>query len=438
MSIAFHNNVPINTSPPLEDVRSEAVQDLISKKPEFLLRWGNVIFLAVFVLVITTSFFIRYPDTVDATATLQSLNAPKPIISQVDGKLVSLKVHEGDYIQSGKIIGFMESTANHEEVLQLSGQVDQLYAVLTSSNTITAFDFPRGGNKLLGEMQQEYQIFIQALLTYSAYLPDGYVQRKRSLLVHEVGNIRKLRSNIEEQKINQEKDLALTQWSFDMNERLRNEKVISEQEYKDAKSKLINKQQIIPQSSASLIVNENVRSSKQKEILELENTVAQQKTLFIQATSTFMSKLDQWKKNFILTSLSSGHIRFNRFLQENEQLKIHETIAFVTPKDNQYYVELHIPQNNFGKVKPGQDVLLKFNAYPFQEFGSVRGIIQYISPIPSDNGFIAKVLCPQGLITNYHRTLTYNEGLTAHAEIVTLKRSLLQRLYLNLYSGTKK
>ena len=40
-----------------------------------------------------------------------------------------------------------------------------------------------------------------------------------------------------------------------------------------------------------------------------------------------------------------------------------------------YFVEMLIPQYNFGKVKQGQDVLLKFQAYPFEQYGSVLGKI---------------------------------------------------------------
>ena len=56
-----------------------------------------------------------------------------------------------------------------------------------------------------------------------------------------------------------------------------------------------------------------------------------------------------------------------------------------------------MPQYNFGKLKPGQKVLLKFQAYPFQQYGSVAGKIDHISASPSDSGYLAKVILPEGL-----------------------------------------
>lgn len=49
-------------------------------------------------------------------------------------------------------------------------------------------------------------------------------------------------------------------------------------------------------------------------------------------------------------------------------------------------------------------------------------------------GYLAKVTCPNGLITNYNKVLQFREGLTANTEIVTGKKNLLQCLYYNTFS----
>ncbi len=79
-------------------------------------------------------------------------------------------------------------------------------------------------------------------------------------------------------------------------------------------------------------------------------------------------------------------------------------------------------------------MLLKFPSYPPQEFGSVKGVIEYIKTIPSDSGYMAKVKLPYGLITNYKKQILFTEGLVAQAEIITEKRRLSDRFI----SGFKK
>lgn len=91
-----------------------------------------------------------------------------------------------------------------------------------------------------------------------------------------------------------------------------------------------------------------------------------------------------------------------------------------------------LPKHSFGKVKKGEEVLLKFSSYPSQEFGSVSGKLDFISAIPSDSGYIARIILPYGLRTNYNKEVQYREGLTANAEIITKNMRLIERLYYNL------
>ena len=77
-------------------------------------------------------------------------------------------------------------------------------------------------------------------------------------------------------------------------------------------------------------------------------------------------------------------------------------------------------------------MLLKFQAYPYQEFGRVKGKIEFISNAPSDSGYLAKVILPEGLVTNYKKVIQYRTGLSMQADIITDKRRLLERLFSNL------
>ncbi len=80
-------------------------------------------------------------------------------------------------------------------------------------------------------------------------------------------------------------------------------------------------------------------------------------------------------------------------------------------------------------------MLLKFQSYPFQEYGSLQGKIEFISHIPSDSGYLAKVGLTNGLVTNHKNPIQYRDGLLANAEIITKDMRLLERFYYNIYSS---
>ncbi len=446
-----------NTEAVLEDQklrrfqRSEFVAEIISHKPGFIIRYGTIFFFFVLLLIGGICWFIQYPDIVHAKAKLTSINAPKPVITKQAGKLIKLFAIENQQAKKGDVLAFIESTASHEDIILLASIIDSMQMLLAQNKTESAINyfnsfsyaaasqtssqyFPLRGieGALLGELQQQFQVFQQAFQNFSNYLQGGFYLRKKIMLLKDVNFMHRLQTNLQTQKKLNTADLALTQQTFTANESLKNDKVISEFDYRNEKAKLIGKKLTLPQITATIISNQNQQHEKQKEIMELENTIAQQKNIFTQALNTFKSQIDEWKKNYLLTAPIEGKIAFATFLQENQQLQANQTICFINPKNTQYYAEVYIPQTNFGKIKMGQEVLLKFPSYPSAEYGSVKGKIDFISNITADSGYFAKVILPNGLNTSYQKQIQFRDGLTAQGEIITANMRLLQRFYYSI------
>jgi HlyD family secretion protein len=316
--------------------------------------------------------------------------------------------------------------------MQLSAISDTLQSLLENNQVENIHLYLDKSFKNLGEVQPAYQSFMQGFILFNQYLSAGYYVKKKGMLQNDLSYLQKLHSNLLLQKNIQQEDLSLADTTFKMNETLYKENVIARLEYRNEKSKYLNKAMSIPQIKSSIISNESSQQEKQKEILQLENEIAQQKSIFSQALNTLKSQIEDWKNKFVLMAPISGKIALATFLQENQQLQANQVICYVNPENTQYYAEVYIPQTNFGKVKKGQNVLLKFPAYPFQEYGSVPGKLDFISNISTDSGYLAKVVLPAGLNTNYSRQIQFRDGLTAQGEIITVNMRLLQRFYYSV------
>ena len=157
-----------------------------------------------------------------------------------------------------------------------------------------------------------------------------------------------------------------------------------------------------------------------------------QKNTFIQALQTIKSQVQAWQFKYLLKAPVAGTVSFTGFFRENQEIKIGQTLFYVQPDSISYFVEMLISQYNFGKVKKGQQVLLKFQAYPFEQYGAVVGKIDYINTTASDSGL------PDGLITNYKKPLLYRNGLFAQVDIIAENMRLLQRFYYNLARQIKR
>ena len=414
------------------------LEEIISHKPPFFVRWGTVFFLVLLLMIAFIAWIIQYPDIVVTNGTLNSINAPKEIIARTEGKLVTLFIKEGQAVYKNEVIGYMESTAKHEEVIELSIQLDSVSGLIQRDRTNQILNFSTTTFKKLGELQNAYQTYIQAFQQFTNYLANGFYIRKRQMLREDMGYLQRLHAALLEQKNIFSQDLSMADTTFKANEILKDQKIISPFEYRAEKSKLLSKKMTLPQISSSLITNENQQHEKVKEISEFENQIQQQKSLFVQALGTFKSSVDEWKRKYLLSAPVEGKVAFSSFLQENQQLKAGQLICYINPGNTNYYLEARIPQYNFGKVKIGQEVNLKFPAYPFQEFGKVRGRIELINNIPSDSGYLAKISLPEGLVTSYKKQIQYRSGLSAQADIITSKKSLLRRLLENLIIKTSR
>jgi HlyD family secretion protein len=417
--------------------QSEAIQEFISRKPGFLIQYGIVLFLVILILITVACWFIQYPDVIAAPAKLTSINPPKPVVTHTGGKLVKLFVKEGTPVKANDLIGYMENTADIHEVLRLSGNLDSVAFALSENKLNLLQKYFLNSFNSLGDLQQSYQTFMQAFIEFKNYTAGGFFLNKQAILYADMEHLKNMHQNLLQQKDLQEQDLQLSQKTFEANDLLKKEKVISDLEYRNEKSKLLNKTIIIPQINASIISNENQQNDKQKEILELENTMAQQKIIFQQALNTMKSETDEWNKKYLLVAPVSGTVSFTGFLQENQELQANQVICYINTGNSSYYAEIFISQSNFGKIKKGQKVLLKFPAYPDAEYGSVVGQLDFISNVPSDSGYVAKVNLPDGLNTNYGKRIQYRDGLIASAEIITQNLRLLQRFYYDIYKNIK-
>ncbi len=417
---------------------SPAVKEIVSNKPSFLVRYGIVLFTFLLAFIMLVCWFIKYPDIVNGKALLSAINPPKEVICNTTGKLIKLFVQENDSVQIGTSIGFVEAIGNHEDVETLEKNIKQIQKLVNENKFELIKDNALVQNLSLGELQINCQVFTQALLNFKAYQANGFYQKKKVMLAKDMQTMKKLDQNFLLQKNFSEQDLALSQKTYNANQQLNAEKVISDFDYRVEESKLIGKKATLPQITSGLINNEMQKNAKQKEIAELDNTIAQQKIIFMEALNTFANHIAEWEKKYILKATTNGKIYFANFIQENIQLKIGQTICFINPFNSNYYVQVDVPQYNFGKINIGQKVLLKLPSYPFEEYGALVGNIEFISHIPTDSGYKAKIKLINGLNTTNKKQIIYSEGLQANAEIITKDLRLLQRFYYNLANNIKR
>ncbi|UHG94587.1 HlyD family secretion protein [Spirosoma oryzicola] len=412
------------------ELRAEEVQEMLARPPRWLLRWGITVAFLVIALVFVGAWFIHYPDLVRASFKLTSASVPKAVLARSDGKVVRLLVQDGQTVKTGSSLAYLESTARHDEIIRLSHQLANAWNIARQGNLEGLDKLDLSHYNHLGELQNAYQTFEQNHIQLRAYLANGFFSQKKAILRQEIKDLQALTNNLRQQQKIQERDQALAEEDYATQKQLADQKSLTPLELKREESKLIGRRFPYQQTALALISNLTAQRVKEKEMLELDRQVTEERDKFLLSLSTFQSAVDGWKLRYILTAPVSGRVMMVGSLQENQSVVDNQEVFYVAPPSTDYFGELRIPQQNAGKVQVGQTVLVKFTGYPYQEFGALRGRITYIADIPlRDSVFLARVQLPSDLKTTYNRTLAYKTGMTASADILNNDSRLLEKLF---------
>jgi multidrug efflux pump subunit AcrA (membrane-fusion protein) len=354
-------------------LRSQTVNEMMSSRPGNMTRWGATVFLCLLVIVCLLTWLIHYPDIIAAKGKLQAINGPKEVLTKQSGKLEKLFYKEGEEVKENTIIGFMESTAKHEEVIALAQLLDSIQSLIDQQAFEQLPNLLQASFANLGELQTGYQTFQTSFLSFKNYLSSGFYLRKKVYLRNEVGFLQRMKSNLVKQKNLQSKDIDLQTQTYSANEQLSNSKVIAPLELRKEQSALIGKQMSMPQMGSSILQNESQQNAKLQEIAELDNQIVQQKNLFIESLHTLQSQVADWQKKYLLMAPIAGTFSLNGFLQEKQQMQANQLVGTVSPANSSYYAEVQIPQVSFGKVNTDQVVQIKLESYPYEQYGMLKG-----------------------------------------------------------------
>jgi multidrug efflux pump subunit AcrA (membrane-fusion protein) len=411
----------------MPELRSSEVNEVLSKPPAWLIRWGITVFFFVLLLMLAVTWFIRYPDLVSGNLKIVSQNLPKSVIAKTDGKLVKLIVTDGQIAHQGQKIAYLESTANHDEVFILSNLTDSLVILTTKDNLSKAYNIDIPSFFQLGELQKSYQVFQETFTRVKSFVGNGTYLQKRKMLENDFAQLNSLQSNLKNQLQNNQKDLALAEDELESQKRLQEKGYVSKNDYRQAMSKVLGKHQSNEQMQSSMKNNVMSQNQKQQEILELDKTITEQKNALIQAMHTLKSDIEAWKQRYLAIAPTAGKVVFLTSLQENQLVKTGQELLYVLPNGEGFHGEMNIGQFNFGKVKRGQEIIVKLQSYPYEEYGTLRGQIQSISEIPKDSIYFVKVNFPNGLTTSANKVIPFRNGMTASGEIITEDKRLIER-----------
>lgn len=416
----------------LPELRSEAVNEIMTTPPKWLVRWGTTLFFMLLIGLLVIANMVTYPDLIKGNLVITSVNYPKSVVAKAEGKLDRLYIHEGQRVVTNELLGLIESTADYQEVITLENKINSFLTVAESGDIekIRNADIPFLFQ--LGELQKPYQAFHDNFIRTKAFMNEGAFRTKQSMLAGDLGTMNSITQNLKNQLSLLESELQLAADQLETQKRLADKGFVAQKDVQTATSVYLSKKQGYEQAKNSIENNRLGYNQKSHEIVDIKRQAVEQKNSLIQSITTLKSDIEQWKQRYLLKAPTSGRVSFISPIQENIQLKAGQELFFVQPEDEKFYGEMKLGQYNLGKVSPGQSVLVKVNSYPYQQYGIVRAKVSQMAELPQDSTYAIKIAFPNLLNTDADTSIPFKNGMTASAEIVTEELSLFDRFFYEI------
>lgn len=419
---------PIDYNP--IEIRSEEVQEIISHVPNWIIRWGITMIFVVFLIFLTVSWFVKYPDVLKAKVMITSNPAPIEIVARADGPLALLK-EDGATVLPGEPLAYIMSEVSYEDVLLTEQLLVKIVSSSFSEEDLMNFS-RKSGLRLGGLATYETALRRDA----EAWLSFGSQQshaKQIAQLKKQQESLQLMAQNQEQQLVIYGSEILLAKQKFMADSMLHAQKVTAPFEFAEQKATYMRELRAFKNAEAALLNNRLQDDQLQGQIVQLESTEFEEemrlKTALKGSHHELTEQINRWKQQYLLRSSIAGKVAYLEILQDGKMVATGSKLFTVLPDTDEIFAYAELPLAGSGKVKEGQNVNIRLESYPHEQYGMLTGRIVELSPIPNEQGYILKLELPNGLRSTYNKQLTFRHNLTGETEVITEDLRLLERVF---------
>jgi HlyD family secretion protein len=412
------------------ELRSEEMQDILTRPPHFLVRSGISVICAVIVLLFAGSFFFKYPDIVPGEAVITTENPPVWMIAKTTGKIRELNCSDKSPVRQGQVLAVIENPAVTGDVNQLK---EQLTRCVIADSAFYIYPGLVVSNYELGTIQNAYSAFLRSVTNYEIFLSYNTIEKEKEALNLQISGHTRYSAALQKQLKLKQEELRIALSVYEREKQLYEKGVISKAEMEMAENALLNIRQSGQQLETNIASDRIEAAQLRESISQLDTQYLKEKNSLLSdlktASGELLSAIENWEQLYLLVSPMDGTVTFNSFWTSHQSVNAGDKVLAVVPRHSGKLIgRIQSPSSGSGKIRPGQRVNIKVQGYPYMEYGTLQGQVRAISLISNEKIYSVAVELPQGLNTGTGKTLDFTGELTGEAEIITDDRSLFSRI----------
>lgn len=481
LDINQSNGNPVDRSePPLiqleQAVWSDGTQAQLDSLPQVWTR-GLLYFLVIFAaIVLPWAVLAKVDETGVARGRLEPRGATMRLDAPTAGTVAAVRVKEGQQVKKGQVLLELESdllradlqqgqtklegqknrlvqlqqgrnqllTAlttqeqqNQAQAAEKSAQLDQARQSLRANTTTTPFLV----SEKLAQVNQAKQALNSAqtaLIMADHKVQTDLKEVQRYRLLWEQGaiaeiklvEVRGIAAASQKLRSQAQADIALAQER--LQEQQQSYQKLWQQSQSDRKQWEYKLREQEGNQQSLRRAGELALSKSQAQLKDLDGQIASLQTEIAQSQNQMRSLQLQIAQK-VVRSPADGTIFQFPTTKPKAYLQAGQLVAQIAPQGSTLVLKAQIPNQNSGFLQVGMPVKLKFDAYPFQDYGVVPGHLRWKSPdskkVESGQSqvevFDLEISLEQTTIQAQNRRIVLTPGQTATAEVVVRQRRII-------------
>ncbi|MDL2257342.1 HlyD family secretion protein [Bacteroidales bacterium OttesenSCG-928-I14] len=412
------------------ELRSEEMQDILTRPPHILVRAGISVICFVILLLLIGSYFFKYPDIVPGEIVITTENPPTWIVAKTSGKIKEWNFTDKSEVRQGQRLAVIENPAATEDIYRLKTYLSQ--CVISDTVTFIPNEI-LSGNYELGTLQNSHSALVRTIINYNNFVSYNSTYKEKQAILTQIAGHNRYSEALDKQLELKNKELEIAQRAYEREKELYNKGVISRSQMDIAENTLLAMRQSIQQLETNRISSQIEAGQLNASLSKLDaQYLREENSIMTELRSTYSEliyAIESWEQAYVLSAPKDGIITFDTYWAQDQFVNTGSKVfAVVSQQPGKMIGRIKSPASMSGKIKESHRVNIKVHDYPYMEFGTLNGTVKNISLIPNESFYHIDVEFPNELKTNTGKILNFTGEMTGSAEIITDERSLLIRI----------
>ncbi|MBD2292457.1 HlyD family efflux transporter periplasmic adaptor subunit [Anabaena sphaerica FACHB-251] len=451
-------------------------EELLDALPKVWTRSMLYLLISFTAVALPWTMFSQVDETGNASGRIEPKGATQKLDSAVTGSVIAVNIKEGTTVKAGQVLVEIESELLQTELQQTQAKIEglvnrQAQLELLKNQVLLAINIQEQQNQSqqLEKLAQLNQARENVDAKQSAYHLQGLErlaqveQVKQNInsteIAHRLAKSRLNRDLLEvsryrlllqegaipqtrfvelektaedSQRLEEEAKANIKQAQLRLQEELSRYNSIRSQAQSDiqqAKLRLQEQessyQSVVQAGKLTLLKNQEQLKDLQTQITSLQSEITQ--------TKSQIKSLELQLQQRVVRSPIDGTIFELPVKKPGSVVQPGQMLAQIAPKGAALILKAQMPSQQSGFVKVGMPVKIKFDAYPFQEYGVTQGRVTWISPdakVPENSPnrletYQLEIALEQPYIQAGNKRIPLAPGQTATAEVIVRQRRVI-------------